>query len=373
MRLQCPNCDAEYEVDASAIPYEGRDVQCSNCGHGWFQTHPDFEAEYDVENALYDPPPPLPQAARPAGEAVAAPYVPTEAPKREIDPEVLRILREEVAYEAAKRAVENKAAAEGLGAAGLGAADVAAARDAPADSAPPAVQTGDDFSIEAELDKAIMSQPDGASADVYDAQVYDADAAAQDEAQGAQRSPSVVARRVARLKGAPPPHGDAATGRDISAPPLPYDPQPVQPPQTQTPQPPHYPPRQPQQAALDTRVFEDTRLLDALPQQGRPAAGAAKTAAPRRKGRRAGVYTSLLVSMGAAAAYIFGPDIAANAPQVAAPLERYVSSINSLRDQLDARVPQVLDQGTAAAHQLMDFTRAMLQHLRDFIAAQGWI
>jgi predicted Zn finger-like uncharacterized protein len=357
MRLQCPNCDAEYEVDASAIPYEGRDVQCSNCGHGWFQTHPDFEAEYDVENALYDPPPPLPQAARPAGEALTAPYVPTEAPKREIDPEVLRILREEVAYEAAKRAVENKAAPEGLGPAGLGAADVAAARDAPANSAPPAVQKGDDFSIEAELDKTIMSQPDGASADVYDAQVYDADAAAQDEAQGAQRSPSVVARRVARLKGGPPPHSDTAMGSDVSAPPLAYDAQ---------------PPRQPQQAALDTRVFEDTRLLDAMPQRGRPAE-AAKTAAPRRRGRRAGVYTSLFASMGAAAAYIFGPDIAANAPQVAAPLERYVSAINILRDQLDARVPPLLDQGTAAAHQLMDFARAMLQRLRDFIAAQGWM
>ncbi|MEN9850001.1 MAG: zinc-ribbon domain, partial [Pseudomonadota bacterium] len=27
MRLICPNCDAEYEVDASAIPDTGRDVQ----------------------------------------------------------------------------------------------------------------------------------------------------------------------------------------------------------------------------------------------------------------------------------------------------------------------------------------------------------
>jgi len=37
MRLTCPNCGAQYEVDESAIPQGGRDVQCSNCGHTWFQ------------------------------------------------------------------------------------------------------------------------------------------------------------------------------------------------------------------------------------------------------------------------------------------------------------------------------------------------
>lgn len=37
MRLICPNCGAQYEVDARVIPDTGRDVQCSNCGHTWFQ------------------------------------------------------------------------------------------------------------------------------------------------------------------------------------------------------------------------------------------------------------------------------------------------------------------------------------------------
>ncbi len=37
MRLTCPNCRAQYEVDDRAIPEEGRDVQCSNCGQTWFQ------------------------------------------------------------------------------------------------------------------------------------------------------------------------------------------------------------------------------------------------------------------------------------------------------------------------------------------------
>ncbi len=37
MRLVCPNCGAQYEVDDRVIPDNGRDVQCSNCGHTWFQ------------------------------------------------------------------------------------------------------------------------------------------------------------------------------------------------------------------------------------------------------------------------------------------------------------------------------------------------
>lgn len=38
MRLVCPNCDAKYEVPEDAIPDAGRDVQCANCSHAWFQT-----------------------------------------------------------------------------------------------------------------------------------------------------------------------------------------------------------------------------------------------------------------------------------------------------------------------------------------------
>lgn len=37
IRLTCPECGAEYRVDASAIPAAGRDVECSSCGHVWHQ------------------------------------------------------------------------------------------------------------------------------------------------------------------------------------------------------------------------------------------------------------------------------------------------------------------------------------------------
>lgn len=40
MRMICPNCGAQYEVDDAVIPESGRDVQCSNCGHTWFEASP---------------------------------------------------------------------------------------------------------------------------------------------------------------------------------------------------------------------------------------------------------------------------------------------------------------------------------------------
>lgn len=40
MRLICPSCEAQYEVDAALIPAAGRDVQCSNCSKTWFQEAP---------------------------------------------------------------------------------------------------------------------------------------------------------------------------------------------------------------------------------------------------------------------------------------------------------------------------------------------
>jgi predicted Zn finger-like uncharacterized protein len=57
MRLICPNCDAQYEVDDAAIPTAGRDVQCSSCGHGWFQPYPGVKTERAAKSALHQAPP----------------------------------------------------------------------------------------------------------------------------------------------------------------------------------------------------------------------------------------------------------------------------------------------------------------------------
>jgi len=98
MRLVCPNCDAEYEVDAAVIPVSGRDVQCSNCGTSWFQPSPAAEVAAAEEAALFDAPPAL---------AEGSDYVDrVEAKPRGLDKSVVAVLREEAEREAAARRAE---------------------------------------------------------------------------------------------------------------------------------------------------------------------------------------------------------------------------------------------------------------------------
>lgn len=54
MRLVCPNCGAQYEVDDRVIPDSGRDVQCSNCGHAWFQRGANWQHEHEHEQARHE-------------------------------------------------------------------------------------------------------------------------------------------------------------------------------------------------------------------------------------------------------------------------------------------------------------------------------
>jgi predicted Zn finger-like uncharacterized protein len=63
MRLICPNCGAQYEVDDTLVPDAGRDVQCSNCGHGWFQrpAHLDQGLAEELGTALAETPEPEPE------------------------------------------------------------------------------------------------------------------------------------------------------------------------------------------------------------------------------------------------------------------------------------------------------------------------
>ena len=138
MRLICPNCSAQYEVPADVIPAEGRDVQCSNCQETWFQTHPDTEPQTDVAQTLKehfaqtepetatetqqsvtvpDPDPiddeferaldqELDTIAEDDPDVAPAPVITHERSKREIDPSVADILREEAQREREQRAAE---------------------------------------------------------------------------------------------------------------------------------------------------------------------------------------------------------------------------------------------------------------------------
>jgi predicted Zn finger-like uncharacterized protein len=158
MRITCPNCGAQYEVDDALIPEGGRDVQCSNCGKGWFQARhpePDETAEDDgvetaeeavaveesaveesaveeaglreaaaetsrqVEDAgpeavAPEPPPPAPVAPAPVAPAQSLADededeedAPAALPARKTDDAVLSVLREEAEREIAQRRQES--------------------------------------------------------------------------------------------------------------------------------------------------------------------------------------------------------------------------------------------------------------------------
>ncbi|MBI1220560.1 MAG: hypothetical protein GC186_18670 [Rhodobacteraceae bacterium] len=135
MRLTCPNCDAQYEVDDRAIPDAGRDVQCSNCGHAWFQLPPHVEEAMEDEAATFgdaaakpadepEPeyaaamPPSPPAAPEPAATATVvpqpmperpAPPPPVEPRRQVLDENVQAVLREEAEREKRVRDAERGA------------------------------------------------------------------------------------------------------------------------------------------------------------------------------------------------------------------------------------------------------------------------
>ncbi|MCY4333762.1 MAG: zinc-ribbon domain-containing protein [Litoreibacter sp.] len=97
MRLICPNCDAEYEVDADLFPPEGREVQCSNCSNTWYVK---VEGGRFVEpGATPSPPSPEPEAPKPSASDETQ-------TRQEADPKALDILHAEVEREKQARAAE---------------------------------------------------------------------------------------------------------------------------------------------------------------------------------------------------------------------------------------------------------------------------
>ncbi|QLL41743.1 zinc-ribbon domain-containing protein [Sulfitobacter pontiacus] len=126
MRLICPNCDAQYEVPDEVMPSSGRDVQCSNCGQTWFQHHPDFppldeeddsristvsaalSGRDDADNGVVperdvDAPapasPPEPDEDAAEDPDAGEPAHPAPPPRKQLDPSVADILRQEAEAE----------------------------------------------------------------------------------------------------------------------------------------------------------------------------------------------------------------------------------------------------------------------------------
>lgn len=185
MRLTCPNCAAQYEVDDRVIPETGRDVQCSNCGFAWFQA-PASAAEPEPAPE----PEPILEAFPEEDHFVedeGEPPAPSDAPSAEPDPEE-EFYAAEAAEEAA--AIEDWIEDEDD-------LDTAPASPAETESAATADETVDDWS----------SIPDAEEEQAMLAHLTDAEAQAEAEALAA-------AAAIAPPPGHQPPAPQPSTGPD---------------------------------------------------------------------------------------------------------------------------------------------------------------
>lgn len=134
MRIVCPSCNAQYEIDVSLLPDGGREVQCSACGHIWFQSG--AASATDTTSAPEPSPSPAapelntptdqtsPNTASPETDSASQTDEPDLTPEEDtalegdddqprtvpqpqaVDAKVLDILRDEAEYEAQQRARE---------------------------------------------------------------------------------------------------------------------------------------------------------------------------------------------------------------------------------------------------------------------------
>lgn len=119
MRITCPSCKAQYEIEDDLLPEEGREVQCSACGTVWFQDHPaalmlrnpepaPVVSEAEVEPELEPEPVPesaaSPDAADDGDDSAEGAAIAGDLKPKPVDETILDILREEAAFEAEQRA-----------------------------------------------------------------------------------------------------------------------------------------------------------------------------------------------------------------------------------------------------------------------------
>lgn len=293
MRLICPGCGAQYEVDEGVIPDAGRDVQCSACGHVWFQKSSPILLSGDEAVALpeddWEPDgSPEMQAVPALGAAAlrdrlaeedpedveeirAAPAAGAN-PRRTLDDSLLAILREEAEREAQARRAES----------GLPETQ----EEMVLEPAAPPKAKGRDSSVALALPKVFAAQ-----------------------------DPLVMATR-------------APVAQDIPA-------------ETVAPEPPRVEiiapePQEPEVVSLPD-VGEINSSLRASADRGdEPAAlDAPQVIGQRRAGFRLGFGSVMLVAAAAIAAYGFAPQIGAAVPPLAPLLEGYVAQVNSGRIWLD--------------------------------------
>ena len=101
MLIKCPNCDAQYEVPNDIIPAAGRDVQCSSCSKTWFVTGQSGTKIVKDKASNYKN---QKKGELPKFETTES-FL-TDKATKDVDKDVLEILKEEADREIRARAVD---------------------------------------------------------------------------------------------------------------------------------------------------------------------------------------------------------------------------------------------------------------------------
>lgn len=111
MRLICPKCEARYDLDPALIPPEGREVECSGCGHIWFQrSRPPLRTPQPLQGGASEAskaePPDQDEVHLGPFEEDEGDVLAAAPPRRKLNESLLAVLREEAEREAQARLAE---------------------------------------------------------------------------------------------------------------------------------------------------------------------------------------------------------------------------------------------------------------------------
>jgi predicted Zn finger-like uncharacterized protein len=350
MRITCPNCDAQYEVNDDVIPAGGRDVQCSNCTNTWYQL-PAMRVQTPIAPVISEP------APQPAPEVVAAEASTTEAPPQDGGAEQPDAPAQETAppeapaSEDAVTAAEAKEAAEEP-ASGAAKSVVRKARstggkkgsDTEAEAEPASVEAAEPTPPAAspvaetptfddppplprrQLDEEVVSVLRAEAEREAAARQADAARAGQagDDTAAAVTTPATgtemtALERLAAAIAAPSVPETAAVGTSGNG---------------------HDPKNGAKGADLlpDIDVIRETLRSSSEGDQGDEAAAEEDAAASGRSGFRTGFLTVLLLGVLLTMTYLFAGEIAQRVPQAEPYLRAYVVQVNEARSWVDTMI-----------------------------------
>lgn len=308
MRLVCPKCEAKYEVPDDAIPEGGRDVQCANCNHAWFQMRPVAAEPTPVLTPVADAPP----------VATAAPSA--QRPEPEIEPEVEPEITPEDLPEDLPEEVPEELP---------GALPVEIPVDLPEDAPEELPEDEPEIAPEPGIEAASETEPEvDPEPEIEAAPAYKVDdsvlAILREEAER-----EVKARRAETNISEPPPALGAALAAAAAAAPA------------------GAPVAEEARPAARRDLLPDVEEINSSlrPSEHEQDHTPADLPPPETGGGfRSGFLMVMAVAMIGAAVYLAAPALSRLVPALAEPLDSYVALINGLRLQLDG----VMRQATVA-------------------------